>query len=78
MPNLVIQPGAGRREHRLCFSGNKTTLPPADCYESLLSKTPQPGLTSDDFEFHPRVRQRLLQCMLQVVGKRVPDSWQAV
>ena len=78
MPNLVIQPGACRREHRLCFSGNKATLPSGDCYESFLSKTPQPSLTSDDFVFHFRVRQRLLQCMLQVTGKRVPDSWQAV
>src|ERR1017187_2805526 len=78
MPNLVIQPGAGRREHRLCFSGNKPTLPSGDCHESFLSKTPQPGLTADYFVFHLRVRQRLLQCMLQVTDKRLPYSWQTV
>jgi len=78
MPNLVIQPGAGRRQHRLCFSGNKATLPSGDCYESFLSKTSQPSLTSDDFVFHLRVSSVFCSACLRslaseclTVGKRL-------
>jgi hypothetical protein len=77
-PCRHIQSGACRRQYRLRFPCDKTTLPITNRHKAFLAETPLPSLPANDLVFHPEIGQRLFQRSLHVLRKRTPDSWQAI
>src|ERR1700722_10504433 len=78
MSDLVIQPGASRRDCQLCFSRDESALPHGNRNKSFLSQTSQPGLATDNFIFDPWLGQRLFQRAFEIFGEWLVHYGQAV
>ena len=61
-----------------CLSRDETSLPVSDGHKSRLAQTSQSSLSADDFVFQAGVGKCFFECSLDVLGKRLPNRWQAI
>ena len=73
MADLVVQPGARRRNHQLCFSRNTPAVPCRNRYESFLSQASQPGFSLTTLYSIPASGSVFSRCAFQILGKMTAD-----